>query len=136
MDWCCDGHQSNQSSRSGLTFSRKHHLLPRSAFPPSWHPSMSPEEEGRLIGRVGLEGEDTREACSARQHLLHWRMSDPTHVHNGGGCSHPGPPGPQDNRTTGQQQGALKTASCSCSGNPQKQEFNGYFISSFHAEQK
>lgn len=73
---------------SGLTFSREHHLFPWCAFSPSWCPSMSPEEERRLIGGVGLEGEDTREACSACQHLLHRRMTDPTHVHNGGGCSH------------------------------------------------
>lgn len=57
---------------------------------------MSPEEEGRLMGGVGLEGEDTREGFSARQHLLHWRMSDPTHVHNGGGCRHR-----RTNKTTG-----------------------------------
>lgn len=73
--------------RSGLTFSRKHHLFPRSAFLRRWHPSMSPEEGGRPIGGVAPEGEDAGEGRSARQHLLHRRMSDPTHVHDGGGCS-------------------------------------------------
>lgn len=81
------GHWSNQASPSGLTFSRKHHLLLRSAFPPSWYPGMGPEDEGRLVGGVGLEGEDTWEDGSAGQRLLHRRTTDPAHVHNRGGCS-------------------------------------------------
>lgn len=81
------GHWSNQASRSGLTFSRKHHLLLGSAFSPSWYPGMGPEEEGRLVGGVGREGEDTWEDGSAGQHLLHRWTSDPAHVHNRGGCS-------------------------------------------------
>lgn len=39
------------------------------------------------MGGVAPEGEDAGEGRSARQRLLHWRVSDPTHVHHGGGCS-------------------------------------------------
>lgn len=87
IKWAYNGHWSNHASRAGLTFSRKHHLLLRSAFSPSGYPGMGPDKEGRLVGGVGLEGEDTREDGSASQHLLHRRTSDPAHVHNRGGCS-------------------------------------------------
>lgn len=39
------------------------------------------------MGGVAPQGEDAGEGRSARQHLLHRRVSDPTHVDHGGGCS-------------------------------------------------
>lgn len=70
-----------------FTFSRKHGLLLRSALT---GPDTSPQEVRRLAGGAGLEGEDAREDGFACQRLLHRRMGDPTHVHDGGGCTYSG----------------------------------------------
>lgn len=115
MKWSSNGHQSNQSSHSSLTFSRKHHLLLWSSISPSWYPSMRPEEEGRLVGGVGLEGEGAWEGGSTGQHLLHWWVRDPAHVHDGGGCSQ---------QRTSRDQGACKTLDTHFSCMRVKQLFN------------
>lgn len=76
-----------------FTFRRKHGLLLRSALT---RPGSSPQEVRRLAGGAGLEGEDAREDGFACQRLLHRRMGDPTHVHDGGGCTYRGEDGQQE----------------------------------------